>query len=41
MLDFIRQLLGFMAQRSCSTLGSVSTWMGDLVQAGKPCWYAT
>jgi len=28
-------------QRSCSTLGPVSAWMGDRLRAGKPSWYAT
>jgi len=26
-------------QRSCSTLGPVSTWMGDCLRAGKPSRY--
>jgi len=28
-------------QRSCSTAGPVSTWMGDCLRAGKPSQYAT
>jgi len=28
-------------QRSYPTPGSVSTWMGECLRAGKPSWYTT